>query len=666
MRLTKTIAPAIWLTGIALYFLVPIDWPWTIDGKVQAVSDARLSGSTEKYKSALADLAKLSPGLAALEALEHPNFSSEKNHDEKRLIQIALNDPNSVEAAKYRLLEFMLSESPRQKSIAVIKLKELARDEDPEAIELLTGVDEVQPRNDRDRLRLARNFATSATARRALGFLLADPQAAISRYQIRDITAIERRLVELEAGNLQASSMVLLANRLITDSPSPASYKRAMDLYRDAIAHGSMRAKVEMGLALRDLPPPYRDYGQALKLLTSAAQQGSTSAAYELGETYRLAKGVPRNGLLAARYYQAAIKGGSAGAIFRIGDLYMRGDGLPRDPIQAITWFRMGAERGNQGSKRALGVAYLDGIGVEQNSDLGVKLIEEAAQAGDMSSMSRLADIYVKGRHASRDFIKAGSWALKAIAAGERDGKIVTLAASSLAQSGNASNLSRAIDLLRNSMQRGNPLARRQLATLLLSTGGQGNEAEALRLLQQGAANRDPHSLAALGAIYATGNGVEIDPERSLFYYTVAAQMNNGEGLRGLAIAYAAGFGVPKSIDRAMQYYEAAAKLGDRTAIRSLASCALEACTGVRDVAKAVQYFETAAAQGDSEASFQLATLILQGATGGGKSAAINRLLNAAAQNHVAATKLLKSLGVSPVAISGSAADVETASEIEA
>lgn len=666
MKLSKLIAPAIWLAGVALYVLVPIDWPWTIDGKVQAVSEARLSGSPDKYKSAVAQLAKLSPGLAALEALKHPELAAEKNPDKRALIKVALDDPNSAETAQYRLLEYMLSESPDQKSRAINKLKALARDEDPEAIELLTDVDEVRPRNDRDRLRLARNFATSATARRTLGFLLADPQAAISRYQIRDITQIERRLVELEASSLQASSMVLLANRLISDSPSPASYERAMGLYRDAIARGSMRAKVEMGLALRDLPPPYRDYGQALSLLTSAARQGSTSASYELGETYRLAKGVPRNGLLAARYYQAAIKGGSAGAIFRIGDLYMRGDGLPRDPAQAITWFRMGAERGNQGSKRALGLAYLDGIGVEQNSDLGVKLIEQAAQAGDMSSMSRLATIYVTGRHASRDFVKAGSWALKAIAAGERDGKIVTLAASSLAQSGNASNLSRAIDLLRTAMQRGNPLARRQLATLLLSTGGQGNETEALRLLQEGAAKRDPLSLAALGAIYATGNGVEIDPERSLFYYTVAAQMNNSEGLRGLAIAYAAGFGVPKSIGRAMQYYEAAARLGDRTALRSLASCALEACTGTRDVAKAVRYFETAAAQGDSEASFQLGTLILQGATGGGKPEAVKRLLDAAAQDHVAATKLLKSMGVSPVARTGSAVDVETASEIEA
>lgn len=646
MKLRSYIVPAAWLVGVSAYFAGTIDWPWTIDGKRNAVVAARLSGDVARYREALGELQKLSPGLASLEQLEHPELAPGGKVDVVRSLKIALADAESAEAARYRQLELMLDAGPQQREKAIATLRDLARQEDPDAIELLADAGEDLAQKSSGEVRLARSFSTSATARRTLAILLANPQVAISRFQIRDVSALERRLIDKEAGDFQAPAMVLLADRLIRERPSPQSYEQALKLYREAMLRGSLRAKIRLALVLRDAPPPFRNVNQGVTLLKEAAVSGSTAAAYELGETYRLGKAGQRDIKLAVRYYQSAIERGSSGAVYRVGDLYLRGEGLPRDPQQAVSWFRIGSQRGNAGSKRALGLAYLEGVGVEQDTDRGIKLLEEAANAGDRASMSRLAVVSVSGRYFARDFVKAGNWALKAIAAGERNDRITVLAASSLAQTGNAANLARATDLLRAAIRRKDPLARRQLAQLLFSAGGARNEREALSLLEEGAIVQDPYSLAALGAIYATGNGVAIDPDKSLFYYTIAAQRGNPEGLRGLAIAYAAGFGVPQDINRAMQYYEKAASVGDRTALRSLASCALEACQGTRDVAKGQQYFERAAALGDTEALYQLATLQLQGAIPGGQAGAILRLKRAATLDHVASIKLLKRLGV--------------------
>lgn len=648
MRARSLTLPGIWLLGVAAFGAGTFNWPWTIDGKRDALVEARLSGNVQRYRAAFDELRAASPGLASLELLDHPELAPGGTVDVGKNLKIALADKESAKDARYRQLEYMLEAGQDQRDKALRILREMALEDDAEAIELLADADETSEQRRTNEIRLPRQYSNSATARRALRILLGNPEAAISRFQIRDFTQLERRLIDREAASYQAASMVLLADRLIKEGPSRQRYEQALKLYRDAVARGSLGAKVKLGLALRDLPEPYRDVDGGISFLKSAAKEGSTTAAYELGETYRLGKAVPRNIKLAVQYYQTALQRGSTGAIYRVGDLYMRGEGLPRDPAQAVSWFKIGAQRGNAGSKRALGLAYLDGIGTEQDVELGLKQIEEAATSGDRSSMSKLALLSASGRYAARDYVKAGEWAIKAIAAGERNSRITVLAATSLARTGNSANLARATDLLRDAMRRKDPLARRQLADLLLSSGGIRNEREALKLLEDGALVGDPHALAALGAIYATGNGVRIDPDLSLYYYTVAARQNNPEGMRGLAIAYAAGFGVKKDLARSVRYYEQAANLGDRTALQALASCALQACTGTRDVGKAQRLFAQAASLGDAEAMYQLATLQLDGAIPGGQAGAIIQLKAAAALDHVASIKLLKRLGLDP------------------
>lgn len=655
--------PGLWLVGVAAFWAGTYNWPWTIAGKRDAVVEARLSGNIQRYQAALNDLRIASPGLASLELLDHPELVRGGKVDVVGNLKIALAHKESAKDAYYRQLEYMLKASQKERDKALRALREMAREDDAEAIEMLADADEAIEQRRTNESRLPRKYANSATARRALGILLGNPQVAISQFQIRDITQLERRLIDREASAFQAASMVLLADRLITEEASREKHEQALKLYRDAIARGSLAAKVKLGLALRDLPAPYRDVDGGISLLKIAAREGSTTAAYELGETYRLGKAVPRNIKLAVQYYQTALRRGSTGAIYRVGDLYLRGDGLPRDPKQAIAWFTIGAQRGNAGSKRALGLAYLDGVGVEQDVERGLRLLEEAAASGDRSSMSKLAFINASGRYSARDYVKAGEWAIKAIAAGERNARVTVLAATSLARTGNSANLARATDLLRDAMRRKDPLARRQLADLLLSSGGSRNEREALKLLEEGAFLGDPHALAALGAIYATGNGVRINPDLSLYYYTMATRKNNPEGMRGLAIAYAAGFGVKQDLARSISYYEGAASLGDRTALQALASCALQGCTGTRDVGKAQRLFANAAALGDAEAMYQLATLQIDGAIPGGQAGAIVQLKAAAALDHVSSIKLLKRLGLDPAKVQSSGASSVTEEE---
>lgn len=665
MRIRRAIFPIVWLAGVAGYAANVVDWPWSIDSKKDAVSSARLSGNRAAYTASLAELRKASPGLAALELLDHPDWSPGARQTASTLLGIALRDPNSAEQAQFAQLEILLKGSPQQKAKAIELLQVLARNDDPEAIGMLAELDAVFSTDEKERFRIPQQLTTSAVAGGALKFLKSNPIVAISRYQIRDIAAVEERLLTREAARREPASMVRLADRLILQGGSGESYVRAISLYQQAMDRGSVNAQVRLGVVLRDLPPPYHNMPKSLRLLKAASDQGSVSAAYELGETYRTGRGVKRDTLTAVRFYEQAVRGGSAGAIYRIGDMYMRGDGLPENPALAVDWFRRGVKAGNKGCLRALGLAYLEGKGAEQNIEEGRRLIEQAANGGDVSSMARLASMYRLGQNVDRDFAKSGEWALKAVAAGDKNVRILGMAAATLAQSGGSVNLSRAAGLLRLAMQGGSSDARRQLANLLLSTGGSRNEKEAILLLQDGARRGDPRSLAALGSLYATGNGVEVDAGRSLLYYTVAAQRGSGEGLRGLAIAYAAGFGVPRDTKRAVEYFEIASAQGDRAAMRSLANCWLEACTGMRDVGKATQLFVTAASLGDSESDFQLGTLMLNGAIPGGQGAAVEKLKAAAQQDHVAAEKLLKRLGVPFEAPPAPFPEVEQAIEAE-
>ena len=639
--------PALWLAGILAYAGQDVEWPWTVSGKESATKQARQEERTEDYKKAIAALRSVAPGLAALDQLEHPDFPANRSIDTERLLQVALASPETREKAQLIKAQMLLRGSPNDREQALALLGRLAQNNDPTAVRLLLANDEDADLEVDNTYSLPKSPRSAAVITRALQTLEANPELLLSSYQLRDLNILRRRLLELEANDDNASSMVELAELLFQQGGSPSETREAIALYERAMKRGSLSAQVGLGKTLRDAQGKLRDVPRALRLLEDATKRGSYGASYQLAETHRRGLGVKPDMKRALPYYKNAVKGGSTGAMYRIGDMYMRGDGLPKRPEIAVQWFRDTASAGSPSGLRALGEAYMSGQGVPESTTTGLRLISRAANLGDVPSMAMLARIYSKGLGVERDFSKSGDWALRAVAAGDRRGTTLVTAAQALASgTREKSDPLRAAQLLRIGVKRGNDQARLQLANLLLSTGGEKNEREALSLFRRGAISGDPRSLAALGSLYASGNGVPVDADRSRLYYTVAARKGSAEGLRGLAIASASGFGVPQDMAAAVRYFELAGAANDAKSLVALGNCYLNACLGARDVSKAAAYFRTAADGGSADANYEYAVLMLNGVVEGGRAGAIARLNQAARKHHTAALKQLDKLGI--------------------
>lgn len=89
------------------------------------------------------------------------------------------------------------------------------------------------------------------------------------------------------------------------------------------------------------------------------------------------------------------------------------------------------------------------------------------------------------------------------------------------------------------------------------------DEAQALRLFEQAAADEDPIAMNSLGVFYETGRHVPQDYDAARTWYERAAALGNEVAMRNLGSLYERGVGVRKDIDIAKHWYEQAAAAGD-------------------------------------------------------------------------------------------------------
>ncbi|MGQ3054091.1 MAG: tetratricopeptide repeat protein [Roseateles sp.] len=120
----------------------------------------------------------------------------------------------------------------------------------------------------------------------------------------------------------------------------------------------------------------------------------------------------------------------------------------------------------------------------------------------------------------------------------------------------------------------------------------------------------NPHSLDPLTEGRHHFHAAEPDHEQAVYWFRVAADSDNAEGLAMLALCQLEGLGLPREPIQARERLERAASAGSVTAKFHLARMLVAGWGGDPDAARAVALYTAAAAQGHADATFNLASCL--------------------------------------------------------
>lgn len=99
----------------------------------------------------------------------------------------------------------------------------------------------------------------------------------------------------------------------------------------------------------------------------------------------------------------------------------------------------------------------------------------------------------------------------------------------------------------------------------------QGNFTKAHKIWLEHAENGNPEAQAWLGAMYANGDGVEVDDKKALTWYVKAAEQGYPMAQSNAGAMYYMGQGTEKNIDQAIKWLSAAAENNDVNGLFNLA-----------------------------------------------------------------------------------------------
>jgi hypothetical protein len=123
----------------------------------------------------------------------------------------------------------------------------------------------------------------------------------------------------------------------------------------------------------------------------------------------------------------------------------------------------------------------------------------------------------------------------------------------------------------------------------------------------------DAQAQVSLGLDYLDGIGVEIDHEKAVELFTLAAEQGNADGQYYLGECYYDGDGVKLDYKKAVEWYTLAAEQGHGRAQRQLGSCYQYGNGVKKNYEKAVYWYTLAAEQGDDLAQKWLDELLSEG-----------------------------------------------------
>lgn len=484
--------------------------------------------------------------------------------------------------------------------------------------------------------------------------------------------------------------------------------QKAADLGR-AIALHDLGLLYEEGRAVRP------DAVRARQFYEQAVERRVWDAVPRLADMYLLGRGIPKDEAKGLNVLRGAAERGDRDSAFTLASYYEKGLYVPADQQQQRYWLERAASRGKSDAYAPLAGMYLAGLGGPKDEARAKQLLGQAAERGDTNSAAALAALndtsapqqpalqdspraqcvaatrFLEGRGAPKDTAKGIELATKSASANDACGEQV-LGSLYMRGEGVPLDKDKGMQLLRSSAQKGYAPALFELGlhsgTSVYNGPGVGVTPNLSLLrtnLEAAVARGDQMAAVTLGAMYASGKGVEKDGAKALAMWKAVAEdakapdgavaqaafnlaaahlsgaitaVNRSEGERWLKIAVERGHpraAVALANIRAQKSWRnetpprldsAASTPSGPEAAFSLGMQYLFGSKSVpRDDARAVSYFRQAAEGGSAAAQHNLGIMYFKGqGVAKDEHEAAKWLHKAADQNFVPALTLLSGM----------------------
>jgi TPR repeat protein len=319
--------------------------------------------------------------------------------------------------------------------------------------------------------------------------------------------------------------------------------------------------------------------------LRKLAESGDSNAMVAWANLLADGKQVPKDDALSTQWHEKAAAAGNPEGMYWLGLRYAIGRGVPEDHQKASEWYRKGAEAGSLDAMGGLAARYSSGNGVTEDAIAAAKWAQKGApspRALAVQAWQLMREIPAKGALSEaqqRDMARAMPL-LESAGAGGSTWALVHLGRVQLnGWYGQQVNPAAAVASLNKAVETGdwNPESRRDanylLAQIKLDGAGPGGvkDPEGGRKLMLLTAE-EGHELAMryVGATALKGDGVALNYEQALYWFTRCAKLDNGECMFALGVININGYGVPVNKTVAAEWFRKAEKRGVARAANAL------------------------------------------------------------------------------------------------
>lgn len=383
------------------------------------------------------------------------------------------------------------------------------------------------------------------------------------------------------------------------------NYDESIEYYRLAAERGHAESQYKLGQCFYFGYGVDKDFSEAIDWYRKAAEQGHIEAQYKLGRCYYCGYGVDKDYSEAVKFYKKAAERGHAGAQSSLGLCFFRGHGVIKNDKHAYTWCSKAAQQGYVKAQADLGNYFFKGYGVAKNYTEAVNWYRLAAEQGNAEAQYGLGRCFDAGYGVERDYIEAFRYYSLAAEQGHAS------AQSCLGDCykygyGTAQNYHEAVKWYERSAQQSNKYGQYNLAdSYRLGLGVDTKDCyKAFQLYLASAEQGYSYAQVCVGNCYLLGEGTEIDYDKAVEWYSVAAKKDNAEAQWRLGDCYF--YGCLVDYEEAIRWYFKSARNGNAEGQFKLANC-YENGFGIEiDCIEAEKWYRKASEQGHEFAQFKL------------------------------------------------------------
>ena len=295
-----------------------------------------------------------------------------------------------------------------------------------------------------------------------------------------------------------------------------------------------------------------------------------------------------------------------------IGERYLKGSGFDKNEKLAFNWFKKAADQKDSKGMERLAYCYKNGLGVEQDKAKAVSYYEESAKAGNKDAIKSAIKMYVEGDGIPNNMSRALYWQETLAFNGDIEAQKYVIShklfeyekanitSDEVNQLGSnaykANNFEWAWFCFERGVSMGNEQSKYNQGLMYMEGKGVAkNYAKAIDCMSGTAEKGDvvaQYYIATMYNLGDTGNGVNRDGNKYIYWLTRAAENGHEDALYQLAQCYENGTDVKKNKKTAVEIFEKIPKKNQELKIKLFYIFA--AGLGVKkDPERALYYFET-------------------------------------------------------------------------